>query len=114
MSSLRRILVIGKDARTDVIATACSLSGSDVELFALSELMIPGLLAKCREVRIGSLTDIAWLGKETRSIAPDLGVVGPEDPLEAGYVDSCHAMGIPVFGPPKKLAAIESSKYWAR
>jgi phosphoribosylamine---glycine ligase len=114
MSNLRRILVIGKDARTDVIATACSLSGSAVELFALSELMIPGLLAKCREVRIGSLTDIAWLGKETRDIAPDLVIVGPEEPLEAGYVDCCHAMGIPVFGPPKELAAIESSKYWAR
>jgi len=114
MSSLRRILIVGKDARTDVIARACGLSGSAVELFALSELRIPGLLAKCREVRIGSLTDIAWLEKETRSIAPDLVIVGPEEPLEAGYVDSCHAMGIPVFGPPKELAAIESSKYWAR
>lgn len=114
MSSLRRVLVVGKDARTDVIANACSLSGSAAELFALSELKIPGLLAKCREVRIGSLTDIAWLEKETRDIAPDLVIVGPEEPLEAGYVDSCHAMGIPVFGPPKALAAIESSKYWAR
>jgi phosphoribosylamine--glycine ligase len=114
MSSPRRVLVVGKDARTDVIARACSLGGSAVELFALSELLIPGLLAKCREVRIGSLTDIAWLAKETRDIAPDLVIVGPEEPLEAGYVDSCHAIGIPVFGPPKELAAIESSKYWAR
>lgn len=111
---MRRVLVVGKDARTDAIATACSLSDSAVELFALSELMIPGLLAKCREVRIGSLTDIAWLAKETRAIAPDLVIVGPEEPLEAGYVDCCHTMGIPVFGPPQELAAIESSKYWAR
>jgi phosphoribosylamine--glycine ligase len=107
-------LVVGKDARTDAIAAACRLSSSAIELFALSELLIPGLLAKCREVRIGSLTDIAWLARETRAIAPDLVIVGPEEPLEAGYVDCCQAMGIPVFGPPQELAAIESSKSWAR
>lgn len=114
MSLFRRILVVGKDARTDAIAAACRLSGSAVELFALSELLIPGLLAKCREVRIGSLTDLDWLARETRAIAPDLVIVGPEEPLEAGYVDCCQAMGIPVFGPPRELAAIESSKSWAR
>jgi phosphoribosylamine---glycine ligase len=114
MSRFRRILVVGKDARTDAIAAACRLSGSAIELFALSELLIPGLLAKCREVRIGSLTDIAWLAEETRAIAPDLVIVGPEEPLEAGYVDCCQAMGVPVFGPSQELAAIESSKSWAR
>jgi phosphoribosylamine--glycine ligase len=116
MNSLRRsrILLVGKDARTDAIAAACQASASAIELFALSELAIPGLCAKCREVRIGSLTDIAWLAKATREIAPDLVIVGPEEPLEAGYVDCVEETGIPVFGPPKCLAAIESSKSWAR
>ena len=105
---------MGKDARTDAIAAASDASPSDPELFALSELMIPGLLKKCREVRTGSLTDIAWLTKATRDIAPDLVIIGPEEPLEAGYVDCLEEMGIPAFGPSKDLAAIESSKSWAR
>ncbi len=109
-----RVLLTGKDARTDAIAAACTESHSAIELFALSELAIPGLLAKCSEVRTGSLTDIAWLAAETREIAPDLVIVGPEEPLEAGYVDCLREMGIPTFGPPKRLAAIESSKSWAR
>lgn len=114
MSPLRRILVAGKDARTDAIVAACRRSRPSVELFALSELPIPGLLAKCQEVRIGSLVDIGWLARQTQDIAPDLVIVGPEEPLAAGYVDSLHEMEIPAFGPPRSLAAIESSKSWAR
>ena len=113
-SSRIRVLLVGKDARTDAIAAACKASPSAPELFALSELMIPGLVDKCGEVRIGSLTDISWLAAATREIAPDLVIVGPEEPLEAGYVDCLQEIGIPAFGPSKKLAAIEASKAWAR
>ncbi len=109
-----RVLLVGKDARTDVIAAACAASPSAPELFALSELMIPGLVAKCVEVRTGSLADIDWLAAEAHDIAPDLVIVGPEEPLAAGFVDRLEEMGIPAFGPPKRLAAIESSKSWAR
>jgi phosphoribosylamine--glycine ligase len=105
---------VGKDARTDAMAAACRAGASAVELFALSGLAVPGLLGKCEEVRIGSLTDIAWLAEATREIAPDLVIVGPEEALEAGYVDCVEEMGIPAFGPPRRLAAIESSKSWAR
>lgn len=109
-----RVLLAGKDARTDAIASACVASPSPIELLALSELAIPGLLDKCNEVRIGSLTDVDWLARETRAIEPDLVIVGPEEPLEAGYVDLLDDMGILAFGPPRCLAAIESSKSWAR
>lgn len=113
--SSSRILVVGKDARTDAIAAALAASPSAHELLALSELNDPpGLLRVCKEVRRGSLTDIQWLASETRKLVPDLVVVGPEEPLEAGYVDAVEAMGIPVFGPTRELAAIEYSKSWAR
>lgn len=109
-----RVLLVGKDARTDVIAASCKASPSAPELFALADLRTPGLIAKCAEVRTGSLTDIDWLAAETRDIAPDLVIVGPEEPLAAGFVDRLEEVGIPAFGPPKSLAAIESSKSWAR
>jgi phosphoribosylamine---glycine ligase len=110
-----RILVAGKDARTDAIAVALAASPLTAELYALSELENPpGLLRLCKEVRRGSLTDLDWMESATREISPALVVVGPEEPLAAGYVDRLEALGIPAFGPPSQLAAIESSKAWAR
>jgi phosphoribosylamine--glycine ligase len=41
-------------------------------------------------------------------------IVGPEAPLAAGLVDALLASGIPAFGPPRKAAALESSKAFAR
>ena len=37
-------------------------------------------------------------------------VVGPEAPLAAGIIDHFQAAGIPIFGPTKNAARIESSK----
>jgi phosphoribosylamine---glycine ligase len=113
--SSSRILVVGKDARTDAIAAACKASPSRPELFALSELRIPGLVDKCVDVRVvPTLVDPSDLERLCRELKPDLVIVGPEEPLEAGYVDCLDEMRIPAFGPAKDLAAIESSKSWAR
>jgi phosphoribosylamine---glycine ligase len=113
--SRSRILVVGKDARTDAILDACAASLSEPELFALSERRIPGFVEKCTvPPQIGSLTDLDVLRAAVAQFDPDLVIVGPEEPLEAGYVDLLEEMGIAVFGPRKNLAAIESSKNWAR
>lgn len=110
-----RILVVGKDARTDAIAAACAAAPSGPELFALSALRIPGLVDKCVEVRVvETLADPDDLERLCLELRPGLVVIGPEEPLAAGYVDRLDAMGIAAFGPAKDLAAIESSKAWAR
>ena len=44
----------------------------------------------------------------------DLVVVGPEAPLAAGVVDAVSALGIPVFGPTRAAARLESSKTFAK
>jgi phosphoribosylamine--glycine ligase len=44
----------------------------------------------------------------------DLVVVGPESPLEAGVTDTLHRSGIPVFGPSKAGARLETSKTFAK
>ena len=41
-------------------------------------------------------------------------VVGPEDPLAAGFVDKFNKLGLPIFGPSQKAAQLESSKIWAK
>jgi phosphoribosylamine--glycine ligase len=44
----------------------------------------------------------------------DLVVVGPEGPLAAGVVDALLQAGIPVFGPSREAARLESSKGFAK
>ena len=44
----------------------------------------------------------------------DLVVVGPEAPLAAGVADALEQAGIPVFGPTRAAARLESSKAFAK
>lgn len=113
-ASPMRVLLIGKDARTDALLSACSRSPQHPELYAFAEMRIPGFVEKATRVFEGSLISIRDLEDVTRAVRPDLVIVGPEEPLEAGYVDVLREAGIAVFGPSRRLAAIETSKSWAR
>jgi phosphoribosylamine---glycine ligase len=113
--SKMRILLIGKDARTDAIAAACIAGSEQPELYAFAEYPTPGLAAKCEQrIFTGRLTDVPELIRIAREVRPELAIIGPEEPLEAGCVDALGSLGIPAFGPSKRLAHIESSKAWAR
>lgn len=110
-----RILLVGKDARTDALAAACAASPQEPELIGLSEMAIPGLVAKCsRLILTDSLTDTDVVERVVGEVQPDLAIIGPEEPLAAGYADQLEELGVPTFGPVQQLAAIESSKSWAR
>ncbi len=41
-------------------------------------------------------------------------VVGPEVPLAMGIVDKFNERNLPIFGPTKNAAQLESSKIWAK
>ncbi len=60
-----------------------------------------------------SVTDIEGLAKFAQE-KNCFTVVGPEDPLAAGIVDTFVEKGLPVFGPTKNAAQLESSKIWAK
>jgi len=117
LSMRKRVLVVGKDARTDAITAACVASPQRPELYALTEMRIPGLVEKCGEDRVRTVTslrDIDTLVGYAQDIRPDLVIIGPEEPLEVGCVDALASIGVPSFGPSEGLARIESSKAWAR
>jgi phosphoribosylamine--glycine ligase len=44
----------------------------------------------------------------------DLTLIGPEAPLAAGIVDRFRAAGLPIIGPDKQAARLESSKVYAK
>jgi phosphoribosylamine--glycine ligase len=107
-------LEVGKDARTDALLDACIRSPQRPRLFGLAEMRIPGWTSKCDHVFTGSLVDTDLIKRIAREIRPTLVIIGPEEPLDAGYVDTLRELNVPVFGPTKRLAQIESSKSWAR
>lgn len=114
ISDAIRILLYGKDARTDAMAAAFKASSAEPELFAYSDVNIPGLVRKCIEVRVKPLTDLKEMMRFAREVKPTLAVIGPEEPLDVGLVDALEREGIPCFGPHSELARIETSKSWAR
>lgn len=59
-------------------------------------------------------TDIEGVASACKDKSIDLVVVGPEAPLASGIVDYLDELGIPVFGPGRAAARIESSKAVAR
>ena len=58
--------------------------------------------------------DVDGLVDAARREGIDLVIVGPEEPLAAGLAEGLAAAGIPVFGPSRAAARIESSKAYAK
>ena len=73
----------------------------------------PGIaeLADCLPVTPGDIVEVADLA-ETLGI--DLTVVGPELPLSLGVADEFAKRDLPIFGPSRLAAQIESSKVFAK
>ena len=109
-------LVIGSGAREHIIAEKLSYSGSSV--YSVLTNLNPGLLELSRSTYT---VNNYHSGKSKKSIlefakknAIDCVVIGPEDPLANGYSDIFWKEEIPVVGPTKFLAQIESSKGFTR
>lgn len=64
-------------------------------------------------IAIGAI-DIDGLVQFAEKKKIDLTVVGPDDTLALGIVDAFQARGLPIFGPTRAAAEIESSKVFAK
>ncbi len=105
----RRILVLGGGGREH--ALAWRLAG---EPGVEDVLCAPGSagIAATRGVRCvaADATDVAAVAALAAAEGPDLVVVGPEAPLAAGVADVLAEAGVPVFGPTRAAARLETSK----
>lgn len=106
-----RVLVVGGGGREHAIAWQLRRDDASIDLIAAPGN--PGIAELGRCVAVAA-TDVAGLTALAKSEGAELTVVGPEAPLDAGIVDAFREMGLPVFGPTRGAARIETSKSWAK
>jgi phosphoribosylamine--glycine ligase len=106
-----RVLIIGGGGREHALAWKLKQEEPTLELLAAPGN--PGIaeLAECIPIGVGEIAALQALALE-RSV--DLTVVGPEAPLALGIVDQFRSAGLPIFGPTKAAAEIETSKAFAK
>jgi len=109
-----RILIVGSGAREHAIAATLARSPQQPELCCFGSTRNPGIGNLCTDYATGSVTDVAAILAFANAQQPTLAVIGPEAPLAAGVADALWAANIPVVGPTRDLARIESSKGFTR
>ena len=106
-----RLLLIGGGGREHALAWKLTREEPDLELIAAPGNPGIGELGECVPLNVLDLDGLEGIARERRV---DLTVVGPEAPLEAGIVDRFRAAGLPIFGPTRAAARIETSKAFAK
>ena len=106
-----RILIVGNGGREHALLWKLRRDAPAADFFATEPN--GGMAPLCTGVEIAP-GDVEALSGWASSHRIDLTVVGPEAPLAAGIVDRFIAKGLPIFGPTKSAARIESSKAYAK
>ncbi len=106
-----RILIVGNGGREHALLWKLRRDDPGAEFFATQPN--GGMAPLCTPVPIAP-NDVEALSGWAAANRVDLTVVGPEAPLAAGLADRLSAKGLPVFGPSRDAARIESSKAYAK
>ncbi|MDO8906675.1 phosphoribosylamine--glycine ligase [Hydrogenophaga sp.] len=106
-----KVLVIGGGGREHALAWKLKQDDGVSQVF-----VAPGNAGTARDPDLINLdiTDKVALREWVQSQGVALTVVGPEAPLAAGVVDEFRAHGLPIFGPTKAAAQLESSKAFSK
>jgi phosphoribosylamine--glycine ligase len=106
-----KILIVGSGGREHALSWALSKDPSITEIYAAPGN--PGIAEIATCVPIDS-NNIGGLASFASKHAISLTVVGPEAPLGAGIVDAFRTQSLPIFGPDRRAARIETSKSFAK
>ncbi len=108
------VLLVGKGAREHALAVKLAASPLTEQLWlwpANPAALACGLGLALDLPADASVDDVATAAA---ALTIDLVVCGPEGPLEQGLADALRKKRIPVFGPVRAGAALESSKAFAK
>ena len=105
------VLLVGGGGREHALAWRLHHENPSARILAAPGNPGIGELATCVPV---SATDIPALVALARQERVEWTMVGPEAPLAAGLADAFRAASLPIFGPVRAAAAIESSKAFAK
>ena len=106
-----KVLIVGGGGREHALAWKLRRDDPNLELIAAPGNPGIATFARCVPMDLDKLKDVAQLAEEE---LVDLTIVGPETPLEAGIVNLFRTRGLPIFGPTREAARIETSKRFAK
>ncbi|MBI5630659.1 MAG: phosphoribosylamine--glycine ligase [Elusimicrobia bacterium] len=106
-----KVLLLGSGGREHAIAWKLCQSRKLKKLCAAPGSSAMAELAECVPMDILEPKTVANFAKKE---GVNLVVIGPEGPLEAGVSDALRETGIPVFGPSREAARLETSKAFAK
>ncbi len=106
-----KLLVIGSGGREHALAWKLAQSPQVDTVFVAPGNAGTAVEPKLQNVALSTHADLMdFCRKEEIAFT----VVGPEAPLAAGVVDDFRAAGLPIFGPSRYAAQLESSKDFAK
>lgn len=108
-----RILVIGNGGREHALAWKLAQSPHVSHIYVAPGNGGTATLEKCENIAIAA-NDIPALLAFAQEKQVTLTMVGPEEPLVLGVVDTFQAVGLKIFGPTQAAAQLEGSKAWAK
>jgi len=106
-----KILIVGQGGREHALAWKISKSPMVQKVYCLPGNAGTASLGENIHV---SVEDIKGIVEQSKKLAVDLVVVGPEAPLVDGLANSLSESGILCFGPDRRAAMIEGSKWYAK
>jgi phosphoribosylamine--glycine ligase len=108
-----QVLIIGGGGREHALAWKAAQSAQVTKVFVAPGNAGTSLEPKLQNVAI-QVEAIADLVKFAQDNKIEITIVGPEVPLSLGVVDAFNAAGLPIFGPTKGAAQLESSKAFTK
>jgi phosphoribosylamine---glycine ligase len=105
------VLIIGGGGREHALAWKIAQSPRVAKVFVAPGNAGTALESELTNVATDGIPELVAFAREERVA---ITVVGPEMPLAAGIVDAFQAAGLPIFGPTRVAARLETSKDYAK
>ena len=106
-----KVLIVGSGGREHAIAWSVAKSPKVDKIFCAPGNAGIAEFAECVNIGAMEFDKLVAFAKEN---AIDLTIIGMDDPLVGGVVDTFEAEGLRVFGPRKNAAIIEGSKAFSK